>query len=165
MRITVIGTPAPQGSKRHVGNGVMVESSKKVKPWRQDVKYAALEMIDEAIVDPVHIRIAFYLVRPRSHYRTGANAALFRDSAPEYPAGRPDLDKLLRSTLDGLGEAGVWRDDAQVVTITALKLYADDRQPGAAIDIWAGPEPAEHLSASHTRTVLPDVQAATEEAL
>lgn len=29
----VIGLPAPQGSKKHVGHGVMVESSKKVKPW------------------------------------------------------------------------------------------------------------------------------------
>ena len=48
LTITVHGTPAPQGSKRHVGNGVMVESSKKVKPWRQDVKHAALEVIQPA---------------------------------------------------------------------------------------------------------------------
>lgn len=36
------GTPAPQGSKRHVGRGVMIESSKNLKPWREAVKYAAL---------------------------------------------------------------------------------------------------------------------------
>lgn len=28
LTVTVLGTPAPQGSKRHVGNGVVVESSK-----------------------------------------------------------------------------------------------------------------------------------------
>ena len=40
-RATVNGLPAPQGSHKHVGGGRMVESSKKVKPWRQDVKAAA----------------------------------------------------------------------------------------------------------------------------
>ena len=45
ITIRVYGTPAPQGSKRHVGRGVMVESSKKVKPWREAVKQAALDLI------------------------------------------------------------------------------------------------------------------------
>jgi len=40
---TVWGIAAPQGSKRHVGNGVMLESSDRVRPWRQDVRFAALE--------------------------------------------------------------------------------------------------------------------------
>ena len=41
--LTVYGVAAPQGSKRHVGNGVMIESSNRVRPWRQDVRFAALE--------------------------------------------------------------------------------------------------------------------------
>ena len=40
---TVLGTPAPQGSKRHVGKGVMVESSRGCKPWRQDVRHTAMD--------------------------------------------------------------------------------------------------------------------------
>lgn len=42
IEITVHGLPAPQGSKRHVGRGVMVESSKNVKPWRSAVVWAAI---------------------------------------------------------------------------------------------------------------------------
>jgi len=127
LTITVHGTPAPQGSKRHVGNGVMVESSKKVKPWRQDVKHAALDVLGDAppLIGPVLVDVTFTLTRPRGHYRTGRNAELLRDSAPAYPAGKPDIDKLLRSTLDALGEAGVWRDDAQVVAATMRKVYGD----------------------------------------
>ena len=34
--------PAPQGSKRHVGKGVMVESCKHVKPWRLLVARTAI---------------------------------------------------------------------------------------------------------------------------
>ena len=139
IALRVYGTPAPQGSKRHVGNGVMVESSAKVKPWRQDVKYAALEArggyaVATIITGPVHVDLVFMLPRPRSHFRTGKNAHLLRDNAPTAPHRKPDLDKLIRSTLDALGEAGVWNDDAQVVGITATKTYTFDA-PGAHISI------------------------------
>ena len=132
--IRVFGHPAPQGSKRHVGNGVLIESSAKVKPWRQDVRAAALEA-DAHFDGPVSLTVGFLLRRPASHFRTGRNAHLLRDSAPAYPGKKPDIDKLLRSTLDGLGESGIWRDDAQVVRVRAEKLYADHEPVGAHITI------------------------------
>ena len=150
LTIRVHGLPAPQGSKRHVGNGVMIESSKRVKPWRQDVRAAALEALRvgpedeqgmaERIGFPfgpsaVRIDVRFLLPRPKHHYRTGRNANLLRDAAPLWPAVKPDVDKLIRSTLDALGEAGVWRDDSQVVSIHAWKSYADATTPGAVITI------------------------------
>ena len=36
LTFTAYGIVAGQGSKRHVGNGVMIEQSKRVKPWRDD---------------------------------------------------------------------------------------------------------------------------------
>ena len=33
LSFVVLGSPVGQGSKRHVGNGVMMESPK-LKPWR-----------------------------------------------------------------------------------------------------------------------------------
>ena len=132
--IRVFGHPAPQGSKRHVGNGVLIESSAKVKPWRQDVRAAALEA-DAHFDGPVSLTVGFLLRRPASHFRTGRNAHLLRDTAPAYPGKKPDIDKLLRSTLDGLGESGIWRDDAQVVRVRAEKLYADHEPVGAHITI------------------------------
>jgi crossover junction endodeoxyribonuclease RusA len=48
LTFTVRGTPAPQGSKSfkgiHGGHAVLAESSKKVKPWRMDVKAVAEAM-------------------------------------------------------------------------------------------------------------------------
>lgn len=138
LTINVLGTPAPQGSKRHVGNGIMIESSAKVKPWRQDVKHAALAELEgqqatPVFAGPVFVSVRFYLARPKGHYRTGRNAELVRDSAPSLPVTKPDLDKLLRSTLDALGEAGVWRDDSQVTSVEASKVFAGRRPPGAYI--------------------------------
>ena len=42
ITIRVVGIPAPQGSKTLTRYGAMIEASKK-KPWRTDVKEAALE--------------------------------------------------------------------------------------------------------------------------
>ena len=75
--IPVIGIPAPQGSKRHVGHGIMIENSKRVKPWRNDVKDAALEHYQGEIIDQaVEIEIIFLFARPKSHYGTGKNATV-----------------------------------------------------------------------------------------
>lgn len=146
LELDVFGTPAPQGSKRGFYNQrtarvQMVESSNKVKPWRQDVKTAALAAISaqptrwEPYVDDVILEVTFYLPRPAGHYGTGRNAQQLKDSSPRRPSKKPDLDKLLRSSLDALGEAGVWRDDSQVVAILARKHYADQRPPGAHFQI------------------------------
>jgi crossover junction endodeoxyribonuclease RusA len=138
LRLEVNGTPAPQGSKRHVGNGVMVESSKKVKPWRAAV-HAALAAQTGGLVQfatgPLTVTVDFYLARPRTHYGTGQNADVLRDTAPARPTGYPDVDKLLRSTLDGLAEAGMFGNDSQVVSVHARKLYAGERPVGAVIAV------------------------------
>lgn len=133
LHIAVYGRPAPQGSKRHVGHGVMVESSKAVKPWRDDVKAAAEQAIKDLrnsvcpLDGPLVVRMVFTTRRPRSHYRTGRNAHLLRDSAPARPATIPDLSKLLRSTEDALTAAGVWADDARVVEYErAAKVWASE---------------------------------------
>lgn len=120
----VVGVPAPQGSKRHVGRGILVESSKKVKPWRQDVATAALGARNgrPPLDGPIAIQIDFYLPRPKS--------------APKrrmYPDRKPDIDKLVRSTLDAIVTAGLIRDDGQVCSLVAYKFFPGDEPLGAAV--------------------------------
>ena len=146
-RLVVVahGTPAPQGSKRHVGRGVLVESSPYVKPWRNVVQAAAeTELARLRLDEPpgwtpgrlaaVWLDVTFTLGRPASHYRTGKHADELKSTAPDAPAGRPDIDKLIRSTLDALTDAGALVDDARVTTVTAVKCY-----PGGALDALDGP--------------------------
>ncbi len=139
VRVEVYGTPAPQGSKRHVGRGIMVESSAKVKPWREAVKAAVLDQTGAgaALDGTLSVEVVFRLPRPRGHYRTGRNAALLRDGAPAWPGNKPDVDKLLRSTLDALTDVGLWRDDSQVTHLRAVKRYVTEGYdaPGASIQV------------------------------
>lgn len=141
--VVVRGVPAPQGSKRHVGNGRMVEQSPHLKSWRATVsQYAAAARYatrtwptaEELKGHPIELHCVFTLARPASHWRTGKLAHLLRDSAPTQPGSRPDLDKLLRSTLDALTDAGAIFDDSQVVSISAQKSY-----PGGHIDALDSP--------------------------
>ncbi|WP_327377952.1 RusA family crossover junction endodeoxyribonuclease [Streptomyces sp. NBC_01216] len=145
LTLTVYGTPAPQGSKTRNAYGAMYESSAKVKPWREAVKTAALDAIhhDEAwtaLDGPVWLDMQFTLRRPKSHYRTGRNTGLLKATAPPYPTGKPDLDKLIRSTQDALKDAGVLSDDSIVASLGASKVYVlwGDalRTPGAVIKVW-----------------------------
>ena len=133
------GIPAPQGSKRHVGNGRMIESSKAVGPWRGRIATETQRVMQDhaMLTGAVRVRVWFMLKRPNGHYRTGKNAHLLRDSAPTRPATvkRNDLDKLTRAVLDGLTEGGAWKDDGQVVDLSVHKHYADGTSPGCKIEI------------------------------
>ena len=116
-QIVAYGTPAPQGSKRHVGKGVMIESSKKVKPWREDVKQAGLAAREDGapcLDGPIAVRMIFTLHRPKS-----------APKGRRWPDGMPDLSKLCRAVEDAIGTAGLWRDDARVVDYYRLaKVWA-----------------------------------------
>jgi crossover junction endodeoxyribonuclease RusA len=128
MIIDVRGVPAPQGSKRHVGGGRMIEQSKAVGPWREAVRAETQRARQVAhtspVVGPVKVELIFRMGRPKSHFGTGRKAGNVKPGAPKRPAARPDLDKLARAVLDGLTAGGAWKDDSQVVVLVAEKLYA-----------------------------------------
>ena len=142
ITIRVVGIPAPQGSKTLTRYGAMIEASKKVKPWRNDVKEAALECYSSGALNmPVKADIEFIFPRPKSHFGSGKNAEVLKASSPKHcvSRGNGDIDKLARSTLDGLSvSAGgsVLEDDSLVVELNTKKRYVNkDELPGAYIAI------------------------------
>jgi crossover junction endodeoxyribonuclease RusA len=111
LRFFVPGAAAPQGSKRHVGRGILVESSKQLGPWRERIALAAHNIVAESGLPlPFDCAIVatfeFVLPRPKSCRKT-----------PPTPlhTKRPDLDKLIRAVSDALTNI-VYRDDAQIVS-------------------------------------------------
>lgn len=112
----VLGQPAAQGSKRHVGNGVMVEMSKTLRPWRDAVAHAARNVTEgPPLTGPLRLVVHFRFAMPKSR-KAAVRAAGW---APKTSA--PDLDKLIRSTGDALKAGGLIHDDALFVEITATK--------------------------------------------
>ena len=119
--------------------GRVVEAAgQKLTVWRKAIAAACHNLISEEhslLLGPVRVEVEFYLPRPSS-------VSVRKRSLPIVP---PDLDKLLRGLLDGIGQGHdtgkvgdglIWGDDSQVVEIVARKFYADEREPGADIRIF-----------------------------
>lgn len=123
LNFTVEGTPVPQGSHAVSRTGRIYESNKKLAPWRKVVTAAAVQALAgrEGFDDAVYVLLDFWLPRPRTVKRV-------------LPTVKPDVDKLTRAVLDALTAAGVWADDALVLTCHSQKRYADDI-PGVDVKI------------------------------
>lgn len=136
----VPGVPVQQGSKKHVGNGIMVEDSKNLQPWRDSIIYAAREQVSKFTAPPIFtevvaVRFVFYYPRPKSHYGTGKNATRLKSGAPQFKPSAPDIDKLVRAACDALTAAGVWRDDALVASLLAFKKYEYGSGSGMGVSV------------------------------
>ena len=127
VRFTVTGKPATQGSKRHLGGGVMVESCKRLALWRADCRLAATRAMpagwDRAA--PVQVNATFAFARPKAHYGRRRGQPYLKDTAPEHCAVRADVDKLCRALLDAI-TGPLLLDDSQVVILVADKIWSLD---------------------------------------
>jgi Holliday junction resolvase RusA-like endonuclease len=147
LEFTVLHRPAPQGSKRHVGGGRLIEQSKHVKPWRDAVDAAARAArvvshigdvpIHRPTLDgPLSLEVVFTVRKPASAPKTRVTWPTTRDSG--------DIDKLLRSTFDALTTAGAIADDSMIVEVTTRKVFPSEgldalKTPGAVIRVWRLP--------------------------
>ncbi len=134
VEFEVIGVPGPQGSKRFVGRGIMIESSDKVRPWREAVAWAGRTAMGSLAPLEGALVCQMVFTMPKSK------------SAPKkrrtLPYKKPDTSKLIRSTEDAMTTGGVWKDDAQVVKyIETGKVFPNedpDAMPclGAVVRVW-----------------------------
>jgi Holliday junction resolvase RusA-like endonuclease len=155
LEFRVVGVAIPKGStkafgyyaknkrtgdlllNRH-GKPILLASTSnanpKTKDWAGMVAQGAsqaLELLAPSdrglLLDGVRVTLAFYLPRPQSLPRR----VLAHTKAP-------DLDKLARNIFDALTNV-VFRDDAQIVDVIAMKRYAG---PGDAPHVDIRVEPA-----------------------
>jgi Holliday junction resolvase RusA-like endonuclease len=148
IRIDVLGTPAPKGSSRAFFKAgmkravIVKDNSERQKAWDGAVRQAALEVLGE-LAEPVYVErplvvtIEFRMARPAGHWHPTKGG--LKPSAPPAPRGKPDIDKLARTTLDALTGLA-FDDDARIVDLITRKRYADPGKEGAHIEIddWKG---------------------------
>lgn len=126
LHLRVPGIPVSQGSKRHVGGGRMIESSTRLRPWRDSVIWEAREARRLTGWEPpqaVTAELTFYLPRPKS----------VSDTKRPWPCVKPDLDKLVRAVFDALTQGGAVTDDASIVSLLTAKVYGP---PMLDVSLW-----------------------------
>ncbi|MFE2772256.1 RusA family crossover junction endodeoxyribonuclease [Microbacterium resistens] len=124
----VAGVPVPQGSKKGFSpkgstRVTLVDANKEsLKPWRETVtRIARASWLDRPqIVGPARLDLVFVFARPATVKR-------------RLPSVAPDLDKLVRAIGDGVTDAGIWKDDGQVIRIVAEKVYG--AAPGVHVSV------------------------------
>lgn len=141
IEIVVPGRPQPGGSKTampvrrgkvylHDSNGRPIVNTidandKKVRPWKKAIAdVAQYTYHGPPLEGPLIFEMTFFVHRSKSHFGTGQNARLLKDSAPLFPMSKPDLTKLVRPVEDAL--TGIlWVDDAQIVDQIPRKRFAE----------------------------------------
>lgn len=143
IHFEVVGVPAPQGSKKHVGNGIMVESSKKLKPWRDAVADAAKEAMGgrEPYDQAMRLAVEFRMPMPQSRRKRDRLFGML------WAEKKPDIDKILRATLDAMKTGGVYSDDARVVEVYMVMVEVNS-WTGARIELDTAPNLAEQAGAA-----------------
>ena len=129
----VPGEPKPQGSKRgfvtKTGRVAMVEmAGTPLKRWRESITWVmrgeAAKNGWEVTDAPVSVKLIFEVKQPKK-------------PKTHVPVTRPDIDKLARAVLDAITDTGlIWRDDSQVVRLSAEKKYARAGKQGVTIMLW-----------------------------
>lgn len=133
LSIYIVGRPAPQGSKQRGAAGQLLEQSAYLPAWRAACRIGAYRAFAAAGVGTDRLPLfPFGVPVYISRCEFWVSSQQCRADGTAEPIGTPDIDKLLRSTLDALGgarrqTARVYADDAQIVSIDGLRKV---RKPG-----------------------------------
>jgi Holliday junction resolvase RusA-like endonuclease len=133
------------------------------KKWRQIVEANAKSLFGEnreKLDCGVAVEYRFIRRRVKSHFGTGRNAAVLKDSAPAFPTTIPDLTKLVRLVEDAITGI-VWVDDGRVVRQLNAEDFGPD--PGVEFTIWRMPETVADLREVEEQAVLFAVEEAEKE--
>lgn len=127
-RFFIEGEARPQGSKTPVRRGtkiILIEgvgaNPARHKAWRANISDTARQVMhDEGIEEldcAVRVELRFKMLRPKSRHKSVRAVTV-----------KPDIDKLVRSVLDGLTSSDkvgtlMLKDDSRVVELYAEKYY------------------------------------------
>jgi Holliday junction resolvase RusA-like endonuclease len=79
----------------------------------------------------VALEVAFTSPRPKRHF---VKAGL-RPSSPTWFCSKPTADNAAKAVMDALTQLGLWRDDAQVVSLQGRKTFGAAAEVGARLTV------------------------------
>lgn len=110
----IMGIPKAQGRPRFARMGKFVKTydPKESRVYKDNVAAQVVAQKPKYIEnDAIRIAVTFFLPRPKS----------LKKSITEH-VKKPDIDNLVKALLDSL-KGIVWRDDSQIVYMSANKVY------------------------------------------
>lgn len=125
IKIIVLGEPTAQKRHRHTKMGKFTRTYDPSAPDKADFLGIVQKQAPETPIDkPIKVEIRAFFTRPKSHYRTGKNIGILKDSAPKWHTSRPDCDNIAKFVFDALNKV-YWRDDSCICAQKVVKLYSE----------------------------------------
>ena len=124
IKFTVYGEPVAQGRPRfaRMGNTVKTYDPEKSANYKEIVRAEALKFRPEKpLTGPISLVVLVYRSIPKSFPKKRTIQA---QEGYIRPITRPDIDNIVKGVKDSL-KGVIWKDDSQVVTLTAKKYYSD----------------------------------------
>ena len=118
---TINFEPVSLKRHRHRLKGGTYDPSKKDK---DDFIKTIENFPEEKMTKPIKCILNFYCKRPKTHYKTGKNAHILKDTAPKYNINNKDLDNMVKFVLDALNDK-LYTDDSLIFEITCSKMYSE----------------------------------------
>ncbi len=84
---------------------------------------------EEPLTGALYAHITYFMPKPKSKVRVASNPFPFADT-------KPDLDNLLKQTLDSLNGLA-YTDDAQIVSVVTNKIWAAEDDAKTVIQLGA----------------------------
>jgi len=120
ISFTLYGPPRPMPRPRFSRRG-FAYTPKKVKIEKQEfILKVNKHKPQEMITCPVRLTISFMMPIPKSTTHKD-RAKMNSDIVPHIK--KPDIDNLVKFVMDGLTNAGFWKNDSNVWVIYADKRY------------------------------------------
>lgn len=113
LKFVVSGMPEVLERHRTTKTGKTYNPSAK-----KQKEFASKCVVENVLMGELEVGLVFSFERPKSHFNKG----VLKESAPKHE--RKDVDNLVKFVLDALNKK-VYKDDSQIVKITASKQYSD----------------------------------------
>ena len=131
--VVVEGDPQGKGRPRfrRLGNFVSTYNDKKTQSYEALVKQSAKQAFGDTDIleTPISLYLYIKLPIPKSYSKKRVEACL---NGLEKPSKKPDIDNVAKAFLDAMNGV-VYKDDTQVVALSARKRYSTD--PGVLVVI------------------------------
>jgi Holliday junction resolvase RusA-like endonuclease len=79
----------------------------------------------EKMTKPIKCVLHFYCKRPKTHYKSGKNSHILKDTSPKYNTNNKDLDNMVKFVLDALNDK-LYTDDSLIFEISCSKSYSEN---------------------------------------
>lgn len=144
--ICLMGVPRGKGRPRTrvIGDFATIFTDAKTRNYENALKAAGIAAMKgrPALDEALSVVVRAFMPIPQSFSRKKREAALAGDI---MPTSAPDIDNLVKM-IDGLNyhpprhkgdrekRPIIWRNDAQIISMQAIKIYSD--RPRLVIDVW-----------------------------